>query len=589
MELWYKRRKERLALEEKSFQGKQLELSLNKKLLESKHIVVFEGKIQAVDGEHELQVVYPPFFPDKPPTVIDKTKIYKRHQNPRIGNLCLPVWHRKMTGADKVLEAITYINRYIQDPDSLKDDEADAGEPLSMYYEYSFASSVIITPPFTKEPNEQRGFFKIGRLPFLHFDSAVHPMQTALTYYSETVKDQENIIATVKEGLLKGNGIEFMGPWLWSAEPPPHSIDSFDELKHWMIGRDKDIAHRVNRSCNLMEKDYKKKNLNIRCECIGVVYPDESPIKGQFYAQWLIGLLIKQDGKQSSYLLRPMHLPTDDEYYTRMSFLKGTKNKRVAIIGLGAIGSHLALELARAGIKSFLLVDPDWYLPDVMVRQATNLSNAGMLKVLAIREQIFLVHPSAIVDILPLRIGEAPQVHEKMRAAQEDLQNIIDMLSKCDLIISATGDTDAEYTINEILREIGKPGIFASSTNGAWGGHVFRSMPGQACFQCFIHYYGDSAIYTASSAPEKTEVYARGCGNPAFSGAGFDSSIISNLAARLAVQTLLLRDGDKSYPEANYNLINWSSRGSDAGDNPRIDTKQIDVHPDCSICKQKTS
>lgn len=587
MELWHVRRKELLALEEKSFKDKQLDFSLNKELLKSKHIVIFEGKIQAVDGEHELRVVYPPFFPDKPPTVIDKTKIYRRHQNPRTGNLCLPVWHRKMTGADKVLEAITYINRYIEDPDSLKEEEADTGEPISMYYEYSFASSVIITPQFTKKPNEQTGFFKIGRLPFQHFDGT---MQTALTYYSETVKDKENIIANVKDGLLKGNGIEVMGPWLWSDEPPPHSIDSVDELKRWMIEREQDIVHRVNRSCNFMAKDYKKKKLNIRCECIGVVYPDESPIKGQYYAQWLIGLLIKQDGKQTSYLLRPMHLPIGDEYYTRMPFLKGTKNKRVAIIGLGAIGSHLALELARAGIKSFLLTDPDLYLPDVMVRQATNLYYAGMHKICATREQILLIHPSATVDMSPFRIGgESPQVPEKALDAQDELQNIIDMLSKCDLVISATGDTDAEYALNEILKEVGKPGIFASSTNGAWGGHVFRSMPTQACFQCFIHYYGDSAIYTASSSPEKTEVYARGCGSPAFSGAGFDSSIISNLAARLAVQTLLLLDGDKSYPEANYNLINWSSQGSDAGDYPKIDTKQIDIHPDCSVCKQKTS
>lgn len=74
-------------------------------------------------------------------------------------------------------------------------------------------------------------------------------------------------------------------------------------------------------------------------------------------------------------------------------------NKYITIVGLGNIGSHAALTLARLGLKHFMLFDPDTIEPHNLSSQAYGESDIGKSKVLAVADKIKELNPAAEVVI----------------------------------------------------------------------------------------------------------------------------------------------------------------------------------------------
>ncbi|TON06933.1 hypothetical protein CGH64_24680, partial [Vibrio parahaemolyticus] len=69
--------------------------------------------------------------------------------------------------------------------------------------------------------------------------------------------------------------------------------------------------------------------------------------------------------------------------------LIGLDNKKVAIIGLGALGSHVAWQLARAGIKKFNLLDKDYLQAGNLQRWLNALQLVGMDKSTVVANLLF--------------------------------------------------------------------------------------------------------------------------------------------------------------------------------------------------------
>jgi len=76
------------------------------------------------------------------------------------------------------------------------------------------------------------------------------------------------------------------------------------------------------------------------------------------------------------------------------------KSTRVAVMGLGGVGSYAAEALARSGIGSFLLVDFDTVGLSNLNRQLPALhSTVGQMKTEAMRDRIRDINPDAEVEI----------------------------------------------------------------------------------------------------------------------------------------------------------------------------------------------
>jgi molybdopterin/thiamine biosynthesis adenylyltransferase len=578
---WFEKYPEWLEDEKKAFTANGFSFTLDEKQLATK-LVVFEGVVEADDGPHRLKLIYPPGFPDMGPGVFDLTKKYERHQSPNDGLLCLPDWKDGNTGADRVVDAINLFNIFNDDPEKIKDHETDAPEPASTWYPYEKNTSVIIPTSLCDFGKAAWGSFTFRSL---RPGPNGHPMQGVLI----RVEDVENksIRTFTPKGSL-GAGHSFTGTWIKCESPPPFDIKSFEDLKKWFLQQGHKNSHRLEKAVRDNFKELHKKDKNADCELIGINFPDEGPRKYTYHGQWLVGIKLKVGALKFEGLLSPSLLGVGDDYYQRIPSLRNLQRCGVVLVGLGALGSGVALELARAGISRFLLIDPDLYKADNVVRQSADLRWSGILKVLAMEASIYDINPLAEVTTFPARLGypvyyENPNDNDN----NDSVSVFVELVQQYDLIISTVANKEVEYIINEVALTHNKPSIFSSVLNGSWGGFVFSSLPDSACLECYGHHKDD---YRSGKADNKVgeinydntqeALYARGCNEPTFTGTGFDAGIISNLTTRMAVQ-ILLNGHEGTYPGVDYNLINWNSRGEGLADLPSIDRLKLPQHASC--------
>jgi tRNA threonylcarbamoyladenosine dehydratase len=113
---------------------------------------------------------------------------------------------------------------------------------------------------------------------------------------------------------------------------------------------------------------------------------------------------------------------------------------RVAVVGLGAVGSYAVEALARAGVGTLRLVDHDVVHESNLNRQLVALhSTIGRSKVEVARERVLDIHPACSVEALPLFV-HAETVDRVLEGPPDLLIDAIDSLGpKVDLLAAAVG------------------------------------------------------------------------------------------------------------------------------------------------------
>ena len=149
------------------------------------------------------------------------------------------------------------------------------------------------------------------------------------------------------------------------------------------------------------------------------------------------------------------------------------RDKRVMIVGLGSFGSQIAIELAKAGVGSFALMDFDRVELHNLSRHTATVNDLGRLKTHVIREAILGKNPYARVDRFAVDINA-------------DLPLLYDEVGKADLVICATDNNTSRFNLSKALVEKGKVGIFGRAITRAEGGDVFRYRPGGPCYCCLV-------------------------------------------------------------------------------------------------------
>jgi hypothetical protein len=139
--------------------------------------------------------------------------------------------------------------------------------------------------------------------------------------------------------------------------------------------------------------------------------------------------------------------------------------KRVLLIGCGAVGGHIAFELSRAGVEHLDLVDADVMSADNSYRHVLGKKYWGVAKAEALegalRAQLPFSKAKAFVGTIEQLIA----------------RNKIDLLNY-NLIVSAIGNPTSELALNELVRrkEGGPPIIFTWVDPYGIGGHAVLTM-----------------------------------------------------------------------------------------------------------------
>jgi len=78
---------------------------------------------------------------------------------------------------------------------------------------------------------------------------------------------------------------------------------------------------------------------------------------------------------------------------------RALRQARIAVVGVGGVGSWAAEALARSGVRGLTLIDLDHVTESNINRQVQAMGRTlGMAKVLALRERIADIHPDCEVD-----------------------------------------------------------------------------------------------------------------------------------------------------------------------------------------------
>lgn len=258
--------------------------------------------------------------------------------------------------------------------------------------------------------------------------------------------------------------------------------------------------------------------------------------------------------------------------------------KNVAIIGLGSGGSLIALYLAKSGIGNLTLIDGDVIMDHNIVRHICSLKDVGRFKTLAVKDHILDRVPTIKITTV-----EKPFSREN-----KNIEAFFDfLLSKVDLIVSATGDNIMNETINEFGYKRNIPIIFAGAFEKITGGIMIRIDPRKKsiCYKCIYKKYGDDTIFQKPQVIDKNYIknYGRDVKDMLTQpGLGIDIDLITLPTVKFILSTLLEeKDIDQSFKSDIYYWFNKNLPDR------KVETfvlyqedRILEKIPDCHICSK---
>lgn len=157
--------------------------------------------------------------------------------------------------------------------------------------------------------------------------------------------------------------------------------------------------------------------------------------------------------------------------------------KFAVIIGCGSVGARAALELARAGVGKFLLIDDDILKPHNICRHTHGMRDLGRFKADLLREDILNIDPAAEVTAFRGKLENAPL-------------SLFENLGKNGIVFATADDRSANALANALSNTLGMPFIAVGCWARAHAGEVFYHIPNRG-----MKTYGETFSALLKDAP----------------------------------------------------------------------------------------
>eukprot|EP00884_Botryococcus_braunii_P017624 jgi/Botrbrau1/4545/Bobra.60_2s0033.1 len=170
------------------------------------------------------------------------------------------------------------------------------------------------------------------------------------------------------------------------------------------------------------------------------------------------------------------------------------REKTVAVVGVGGVGSVAAEMLTRCGVGRLLLYDYDKVELANMNRLFFQPHQAGMTKTDAAAQTLTNINPDVAIEAYTMNITT-------MEGFDKFKQSVTDEggAARVDLILSCVDNYEARMTINEVCLELNQTWMESGVSEDAVSGHIQVIIPGEtACFACV------PPLVVASGIDEKT-------------------------------------------------------------------------------------
>lgn len=181
--------------------------------------------------------------------------------------------------------------------------------------------------------------------------------------------------------------------------------------------------------------------------------------------------------------------PSFDQYYSRQIIMKefGKKGQRilgrskVAVVGLGGLGTASALYLALAGVRHLRLIDQD----------TVELAN--------LHRQILysptdLHYPKVEISTDTLR-KICPFVNVEPVPENLNTKNVDKLVSDVDCVVDGLDNMKTRYLVNRVCTKLGIPYVFGGAIGLEGNLSVFHA-PETPCLECILPNVNDNSVQT---------------------------------------------------------------------------------------------
>lgn len=497
--------------------------------------------------EHRLTVVFPPNYPYFAFQVFAPTLNLAHHQDPFSKLLCF------VAGIDSEWNASTdTVAKYLLDrlPEVIKAgmgvaavSEAHEGAPITGYMANNFQpGSLVITAEWNLPIDQIRGHLRIGLEPGYDPNAllrcAVHEVHDL---DGHLLGEADAAIKARYPGSLNARWVRLPGPPKSSGtlQLLADAISIWPELNIPVTREGPDV--------------------------LGIVFRDEALYK-EMHDLWIF-VVRRRDrdvaprgrkrlppGDQYTYYLARPDRGGRDDVQARVPRLKALSNKTASVFGLGALGSTVAWQLARAGVGHLRLIDYDFVQVGNSPRWMIGKTAAGFQKAQVLSQDIAKNYP--FVESLPieLKVGASYPIETTQTQLNYQEELMEQALKNTNLIVDCTVEFTVQHFLSDLAWKLGIPYIWVSGTPGSWGGIVGRAIRGKTsgCWKCFRHNQFEG-VYPTPAFEEGPNVQPVGCFSPTFTGTGFDMDSVALEAVRLAVSTLSLGD-ETGYPDFAWDV-----------------------------------
>ncbi len=483
--------------------------------------------------EHRVRIVLLPSFPLRKPAVFPAPEspldIEGRHRAPiEEGALCLwPETARRGTGRgwspsttpEELLDRIrSWFRHYHLDDWDLEDRPPD----LHLQFPQPRTPELMLIGDDWVPPAENEfGRFGIWDSTTNRYAFAGHPVGGA-GEVRRAHNDRILLPTSIKNDRFTRPGAWFRVP----REPRPrHNLRSMLEEIDAATGHDGGWA--LARLRRLFDAPPYRPHRIV----IAVGYPD----RGSGGEQWLF-LRVEPNGSKPLKLGRPEDLERHGvfAYETapcgREDLMRRTGHvaemlagKKALILGVGALGSSIAMLLAKAGVPSLHLVDSDRMRPTNAVRHEGGLWDIGREKTLAVW---WAIHQ------------HAPDCQVTTASQSWDPDVLAQWIREADVVVDATAHETFSLLVNEVAVRESRPVVYTFTRRRASIGEALVVRPGvDPCVVCHAA-LAREPDYPIVLPGEEGEFIEAGCGVPTVQASAVDVESTAAMAARATLRLL---------------------------------------------------